>query len=792
MPVFSIASISIIPRLNGAMCPDHIANKQFEDDVRRVAEAVWELPPGAIQPQHYTTDSVVRELDGLARLRDVTHLVMATTSTKLDKVKSDVAKLNAAAKIEGRSAALTAQWLITSKQLEAEHIKYARDRKVTALTLSNFRSRVFNGRAYVEKREKAAFGSARNLADGTITIPNDEYVPLPMSSSPYDAVAGKVRNDESRLIDVGEIAVGLRAGKTFVMLAPFGSGKSLTAREVFGLLGRDLLRGDSEVTPLAINLRENWGNLYADEILERHARSLGFTPRETLTIAWRMGIAPLILDGFDELAAQAVVRSTDLNFLRDARAQALKAVRDLIQNTPTGVGILIAGRDHYFDNLRELQHSLGLHGRSFEIVRLDEFTEAQATLFLRKYGEESGLPDWLPRKPLILGYLAHKKLLPDILAIDHSRGFGYAWNTFLDLVCERESAHELASMNPITVRHVLERLASDVRATPTGTGPIAGVDLAEAYRLETGEVASEGVLMQLQRLPGLTPREQDPGARSFVDEDLLAALQGSAIARLILEGAGKWSPRNWLTPLEEKGVAMASYLVSEAGGTAETAVSVALRLASVANRSQQENQVIADVASVALEMARELATLDARSLVVESATFKKMDLEDLSVDHLFLRNCVIEEIRIGPRIADSSLRVTECLLGRVVGVATDEGLPEDIFVGCMAEQFDDTSTTAAALRLRVPAGVKALVTVIRKLYFQAGGGRRLAALKRGITDPIVAACIDDIVHILEAEGMIWVSNAIAHPARRQTARARKLLAELSTSQDPVMRRALEL
>jgi hypothetical protein len=75
-------------------------NMNFEAEVRRVAEAVWNVLPGHCQPTHYPGNPVVHELDGIARLRDVTHLVMATTSTRLDKVTGDVRKLNAAEAIE--------------------------------------------------------------------------------------------------------------------------------------------------------------------------------------------------------------------------------------------------------------------------------------------------------------------------------------------------------------------------------------------------------------------------------------------------------------------------------------------------------------------------------------------------------------------------------------------------------------------------------------------------------------------------------------------------------------------
>ncbi|OQV31098.1 hypothetical protein [Alcaligenes phenolicus] len=101
-------------------------NMQFEADVRQAAEAVWALSPGDCQPSHYEGDAVIRELDGIARLRDVTHLIMATTSTRLEKVKADVKKLNAAETHESKTAISISKWLITEKQLDAQHIEYAK------------------------------------------------------------------------------------------------------------------------------------------------------------------------------------------------------------------------------------------------------------------------------------------------------------------------------------------------------------------------------------------------------------------------------------------------------------------------------------------------------------------------------------------------------------------------------------------------------------------------------------------------------------------------------------------
>lgn len=124
----------------------------FEAEVRRVAEAVWNMNPGECQPTHYLGDPVVRELDGIARLRDVTHLVMVTTSTRLDKVKDDVKKLHAAEGLERPKVPAVCKWLITQHQLDAQHVEHARKSNVTALTLEQFQRRFFDGRKYLSLR----------------------------------------------------------------------------------------------------------------------------------------------------------------------------------------------------------------------------------------------------------------------------------------------------------------------------------------------------------------------------------------------------------------------------------------------------------------------------------------------------------------------------------------------------------------------------------------------------------------------------------------------------------------
>ena len=151
-------------------------------------------------------------------------------------------------------------------------------------------------------------------------------------------------------IDIKGIIKLIEDGNIIVLMAPFGAGKSLTAREIFRTISSSYRKSKSSLVPICLNLREHWGQEYFDEILERHSRSIGFTPKEDLVVAWRAGLTCILLDGFDEVASQTIVRSDDKNFMKDARRVALSGVRDFLTKMPTGIGAFICGRGHYFDN----------------------------------------------------------------------------------------------------------------------------------------------------------------------------------------------------------------------------------------------------------------------------------------------------------------------------------------------------------------------------------------------------------------------------------------------------------
>ena len=767
-------------------------NMTFEADVRRVAEAVWNMEAGSCQPMHYESDPVIRELDGIARLRDVTHLLMVTTSTKLEKAKSDVKKLNAAESIEKPKSPAVSKWLVTQSQLDAQHIEHARKSNVTVLTFEQFQRRFFDSYKYLVLRARAAFGSARDPHTDSINIAEDAYVPLPMTISFNSAnVSTSCVNQK---ITIDQICSDVINGLIVVMLAPFGAGKSLTTREIFKHLAKVHKNSQSSPIPIVLNLREHWGEDYSDEILERHARTIGYSPREEMVIAWRAGLACLLIDGFDEVASQSVVRTDDKNFMRDARRRALQGVRDFTNKIPLNTGIFICGRDHYFDNQQELVAGLGLSGKSFVIVKLEEFTEDAAQEFLRRNGIKAQLPDWLPRKPLILAYLVRHNLIDSILAIDSSKGFAFAWDSFLDRICEREAALESSVMDPQTLRSVMERLAESVRSKPSGTGPITGNDLSEAYNLETGQAAGEGVLAQLQRLPGLTQRDSEPGSRSFVDEDMLGALQGGAFAKQVLRNFQE-TLKTPLSELSDKAIAMATYQLLRNKTRPETLTSITERLYRNAGNERISRQIIADCAMTALNMAidLELENLEFRGIVIESASIGRISFEDIAISGLQIRDCTVNEIVFSTTGGANGVKFNGCIIEKASGIANIAGVPRDIIGDdCEISHFDNMATNNAVLQLNIPSQIKALLTILRKLYKQAGAGRKISALSRGITRPDVERYITPVLAVLERHHFITIFNKVVHPVRKQSARVERILSSPSVTTDDIVAEVLAL
>ena len=309
-----------------------------------------------------------------------------------------------------------------------------------------------------------------------------------------------------------------------VLIGDYGSGKSRCVKEVFEELTK--FATYKVLTPFAINLRDNWGLKRSTEIITRHLTDLGLQERvnDALKVAYTRSTVYL-LDGFDEIGAQTW--SDDPTRLVEIRSHSLQAVKDLIGKARSG--ILLAGREHYFNDDVELITSLGLTNKQPLILHCDqELTPEQFTQMLGR--DTPALPAWMPKTPLIATIV--RDIEPAVFEriLETSSGQVDLWGLLIDTFCDRE-----AKINPILGRwHYTRVLYTHIgRARlgqlPSAVGPISIKQINEAFEKTIGRPPTDESAIILQRLPGLSRVGAESLDRQFVDTYILDGLKAEDV-----------------------------------------------------------------------------------------------------------------------------------------------------------------------------------------------------------------------------------------------------------------------
>lgn len=749
--------------------PDQRPGEVFEDEVRDVARALWNIPVGEGGAEMIDGN----EIDCVCRTEDVVHLVECTTERSQEKVIKQVNKLVTAIRSEERRGSFCRGWIVTLHEPTPAQRTLAKKDRVSILSLDQFRAKLLDATMYLNLRWKYRFGSAADPESGAAALHEEEYLPLPI----VDAESGQD-------LSIDQMADLVLSGKCLVLLGDFGAGKSLTVREVFRELRRRFFKDSSRCVPIAVNLREHWGQSEVDEVLHRHARKIGFAHADQLVRAWNGGTIVGLLDGFDELASQTWRIGPQA--LPGIRREALSAVRAFSRDARGRNGLLIAGRRQFFDSAEEMKNTLGLQ-KDYRILEVKEFTEEQARRYLQRKGVTKQLPGWLPRKPLLLGYLAARKLLESVVSIDGDRGLAYAWDEFLDKVCLREA--EIGSeIDAASVRRILEALANKTRESPEEAGPIYESDISEAFREVTGGEPLERSMVLLQRLPGLTPRDQQAGVRSFVDRDMTEMLRAGVVARFIENPYARVSQRMWYHPLSEFGCSGVAHLC----GKKDLALGKYVVAAREAIVRWNEPTLAMDILLAGASGFPD-QEIDCEGLRVVGAAADVVDLEESVFRNVTFDACWIGVVRL-PKLPTENVTFSGCLIGRVDGASESRGLPEWM-VDATVQEFESAGTTSAILSLSLPLATRVLLTIVRKLFVQRGKGRAESALRRGL-DPSAQAYVDGILTILQGEKIVFSTAAgsgrIWHGNRDQRERVLRMLASPGSSDDIVSRRVAGL
>jgi hypothetical protein len=501
-----------------AKSPDEI----FEDEVRRIARELW---PAAEFAGAVSING--RETDGVFITEDTINIIEATTSREKQKAIYDGEKLRDLYKSysKGTHDKAVRCFFITKYEPTDEQRKSLGQimPEIHALQYSQFQQRLINASEYLDCREHYAFGSARDPETDDI-LPKSGYIEIDILDATKNSAWGLENIKNSLLV-----------GQRFCLLGDFGAGKSMTLREIYRRLTIAFRRNITESFPIYINLRDHQGQDDPSEVLLRHAKRIGFKHPDHLIRAWRAGYAVLMLDGFDEIGT--IGWTGEWKKLKNLRFRAVEAVRKFVRETPSRVGVMCAGRAHFFDDDKERKSALGLNEKAVDLS-LSDFSDEQVVSYLSKFGHNQLIPSWLPRRPLLIGYLASKGLIGEVIADAASSSDANdapsGWDTLLDKISNREARID-TGIDGADVRRVIERIATKVRRTIDGLGPISEQQLSEAFFEICGYAPGEGAMVLLQRLPGLGTKAGAPETRVFIHEDLTDVCRVGDVLSFILD-----------------------------------------------------------------------------------------------------------------------------------------------------------------------------------------------------------------------------------------------------------------
>lgn len=754
--------------------------REFENTVRRLARSLW---PSAANQGAQLVDG--QERDGVFETEEVIHLVECTVSRKKEKAEYDIQKLLSLWKKKRSYSKPVKCWFVTREEPTADQRAVAEDYRkknggflIDIVSIEQFRAKLIDIAKYIDCRRNYRFGSMQE----NLKVTKFEYVSFDIMTS------------NGKSMSLSEMIERLLRGDRIVMSGEYGAGKSTTMRELFLRLSQPKIRDEAYQFPVLLNLRDHYGQTDASEALERHARKIGFESGASLVRAWRAGYALIMLDGFDEIAIPGWQGQADR--LKKLRRDSMQLVREFVKDTPSDRGLIVSGRQNYFDSDDEMRNALGFGGTGSQalFVTLQDFNDEQVQQYLARRGWKQSVPSWLPTRPLLLSYLISKDLLGSVLETNVNLPPAQGWDVLLSRICEREANLEVG-IDGLTIRRLIERLASKARVKPDGLGPISAEDILRTFQEVCHYVADDRASILLQRLPGLGVPNDEDGARKFIDLSLADAARAGDMMRYIASPfedhvavAGEWQAE-----LGEIGLQMVAEECASRCVTQEQ-ISVALREAIYRHNS---SVLASDFVRLSQEL--DFDYPDNRWIVIRDVMIQGLEFDATAKDlsHVVYQDCIIRSLTLASDVDYTVLpRFKKCLLVVVDGMISQRDMPDNVFEGCVVDDFKNTgSTNNQVLELDLGIGERVLIVILRKLYLQAGSGRRTSALYRGLNHKD-RAVVPRVLHMLKQEGLVLEAsmkhNTVWLPVRSQTRRVQNLLHAPFSSPDPLLESARRL
>ena len=358
---------------------------------------------------------------------------------------------------------------------------------------------------------------------------------------------------------------------------------------------------------------------------------------------------------------------------------------------------------------------------------------------------------------------------------------GQGWDALLRMVSDREARQHYA-LQGANILVFIERLATLGRATPDGLGSFSDDDLSRVFQETCGFPPDDAARTLISRLPALGSLAPESGRRRFIDTDFADAARAGDVLRLVK------SPYDPIVTLAFRDVQCAmggngmDKLLFLADRMGKQHVEIELAAERVRNAGLQ----IAALDIVQLLMALNLGYRRS-PIIFSDIHFQSMlfDEEIPDLSKVSFSECTFNNMYLAPGIDSSRLpRLHGCLIGSLDGVATLGDLPPDAFHNCDVIEFSNAiGRNAEILATDLPLGTKVLLTVLNKLFNQAGRGRRENAFVRGL-DARARALVPEILGLVQSHGFAFPcrirNQTIWLPRREKGQRVADIMARPSS------------
>lgn len=688
-------------------------------------------------------------------------LIEVTENEKLDKIRTDIAKLSTCKPFLFSQNIYCECYIVLGEEPTETMVTTGAGINVKVQSYNTFTKQFLDYPTYTFIRNQKVFGSSVNPLSGEPD--NYDYTPV---------VYENIRTKKN--VSLGDIAKFLLAGKRLILLGNYGTGKSRCLRELFNSLIKRQL--NKIYYPIAINLKENWGIQRADEIIRRHFGSLGMTQYSDSVIKiLDKDNFIFLLDGFDEVGAQ--IWSNDSSKLRQIRANALSAIKDLIQKTASP--IIISGREHYFNSNEEMFEAIGLKAADTEILRCkDEFTVEEMNNYLKNLAITTDIPIWLPRRPLICQIInsLEKEKIKNMFVNSYSAS--EFWDTLILSICDRE-----AKISPLldskNIFSILKELSHLTRNKQYNVGPISVSDINKSFERIIGTPPVDESAVMLQRLPALGRVSSESTDRQFIDYYILDGLRAEHLIDIVYKNQVDIFEETWNNPIQNIGIEIVAKRIFS-DKTAFTFVDFLKKSLGYSNKI-----ISGDILASLIYYSSKLP-IDLGGFVINKTTISSINFSKSLADNFIISDSFIDELDISST-SFSKVTLKDCLIKKIYGISKENILP-NFMVSSVVEEFDPSPMKIGDKFLDIKPSHMILISIIKKTFFLGNPTNTETEIISNFTSRQDKICAGKIIKVLIREKILSKSpNDSLQPKSFQRQRMIDIIQKLNDSQDKLWR-----